>query len=431
MRTCPGLILTMLCLAAQAIGPAVALAADGGPWTIAVAAGDVDRSNLPLRARITVPEGSPAAEAGAVVRIALVDGTHVEGQVVPTSLFAPVPRGPFGMVHRDIVFTLPSLAAGSTISVNAELKPAAEAAASRPRLTWADEPGSAVLLLAGRPVVRYEMPTYDASTEEKRLVSYKPFHHVFDPDTGIRLTKGDGGQFTHHRGIFFGYSRISHGADKRTMSDCWHCKKPARQEHRQVLEQVSGPVEGVQRVTIDWMGSDDSRVLGETRELAIVPVPAGTIIEFASRLVADAPVRLDGDPQHSGVHFRASNEVHDSTKNQTYYLRPGVKAEPGKFRNWPEDKTYVNAPWHAVSFVVGGRRSTVLRVNRPDNPGEARMSERDYGRFGSYFEYELAPDRPLQVGYRFWVQPGDLTLDEAARIAADYQKPADVRVTAE
>ena len=57
------------------------------------------------------------------------------------------------------------------------------------------------------------------------------------------------------------------------------------------------------------------------------------------------------------------------------------------------------------------------------------MSERDYARFGSYFEYELAPDRPLQVGYRFWVQPGELSLDEAARIAADYQKPAEVRVT--
>jgi hypothetical protein len=57
------------------------------------------------------------------------------------------------------------------------------------------------------------------------------------------------------------------------------------------------------------------------------------------------------------------------------------------------------------------------------------MSERDYARFGSYFEYELDPSRPLQVGYRFWVQPGEPSLDEAARIAADYRKPAEIRVT--
>jgi hypothetical protein len=421
------LLCASACVVALASAPTSTLANEAGPWRISVAAGDVDRSNLPLRARITVPEGSPAAEGGAAVRIRLADGSHVDGQVVPTELFAPLPRGPYGFDHRDIVFMLPKLEAGSRVELQAELLPADPKA--EPRLRWAEEPGAAALLLAEKPIVRYEMPAYDTSSEEKRLVSYKPFHHVFDPVTGIRLTKGEGGQFTHHRGIFFGYNEIGHGEGRKTSSDCWHCVKGARQEHRLMLDQVAGAVAGVQRMAIDWMGSDDSKVVGEVRELEVVPVPGGTIIDFASRLTADAPVRLDGDPQHSGVHFRASNEVHESTKDQTYYLRPGVKAEPGAFRNWPDDKTYVNAPWHAVSFVVGGQRYTVLRVNRPANPGEARMSERDYARFGSYFEYDLEPSRPLQVGYRFWVQPGELSLDEAARIAADYQKPAEVRVT--
>lgn len=418
---------TLPCLVVVAVGTAACRAADEGPWTISVAARGVERSNLPLRARITVPQGSPAAEGGAAVRLKLADGSHVDGQVVPTELFAPLPRGPYGMEHRDIVFILPKLAADGTVELQAELLPADPEA--EPRLRWAEEPGAAALLLAGRPVVRYEMPTYDASGEERRLATFKPFHHVFDPVTGIRLTKGDGGIYPHHRGMFFGYNRISHGDAKRTLSDTWHCKDAARQEHRLMLEEVAGPVEGVQRVTIDWIGSDESKILDEVRELAVVPVAGGTVIDFSSRLTAEAPVRLDGDPQHAGVHFRASNEVHESTKDQTYYLRPGVKAEPGQCRNWPDDTTYVNAPWHAASFVVGGQRYTVLRVNRPDNPGEARMSERDYGRFGSYFEYELDPGRPLQVGYRFWVQPGELSLDEAARIAADYQMPAEVRVT--
>jgi hypothetical protein len=328
------------------------------------------------------------------------------------------------------VFVLPKLASGSEVEVEAEITAAAASATTaEPRLRWAEEPGAAALLLGGTPVIRYEMPSYDESSESARLKSYKPFHHVFDPGTGILITKGDGGQFTHHRGIFFGYNRISHGEGKKTSSDCWHCKRPARQEHRSVIGQEAGAVEGLQRVAIDWIGSDARKLLDEVRELAIVPVSGGTVIDFASRLEAGEPIRLDGDPQHSGVHFRASNEVHESTKGQTYYLRPGVKAEPGDYRNWPADKTYVNAPWHAASFVVGGRRSTVLRVNRPANPGEARMSERDYGRFGSYFEYELTPDRPLEVGYRFWVQSGELSLDEAARIAADYARPAQVTVS--
>ena len=87
------LLCASLCLAALASEPTAGFADEAGPWKISVAAGDVDRSNLPLRARITVPDGSPAAEAGATVRIKLADGSHVDGQVVPTELFAPLPRG--------------------------------------------------------------------------------------------------------------------------------------------------------------------------------------------------------------------------------------------------------------------------------------------------------------------------------------------------
>lgn len=416
------------------LGPSGGLAAAAPAWRITVEAGDVDRSNLPVRAAIMA---TPAELSSLGVSVKFADGSQVAGQIVPRGLFE---KGEGSLrpaadaaadkpLPWDILFVLPKLAAGGTVDLSAELVVANPAGVpGQPaRLQWSDSAGAAELFLSGKPVVRYEMPTYDGSNEQARVKTYKPFHHVFDPATGMKLTKGDGGGYTHHRGIFFGYNRISHGPDKKQSSDCWHCKSPARQEHREVLWQKAIDVAGVQRVAIDWIGSDGMKLLGETRELDVVPVAGGTVIDFGSRLVADAPVRLDGDPQHSGVHFRASNEVHDSTKGQTYYLRPGVKAKPGDYRNWPADKTYVNAPWHAASFVVGGQRYTVLRANRPANPGEARMSERDYGRFGSYFEYDLTADKPLEVGYRFWVQPGEMTLDEAARIAADYAKPAKVK----
>ena len=50
-------------------------------------------------------------------------------------------------------------------------------------------------------------------------------------------------------------------------------------------------------------------------------------------------VRLDGDPQHAGFHFRANAEV-EKTKNETYFLRPDGKGEKGKEVNWdPKTRT--------------------------------------------------------------------------------------------
>lgn len=421
-----GLALVMAARLGAAQAPPTVPVSPRAVWTLAVAAGEIDRSNLPLRARVELPDGQVAG-GGETVKLKLADGSRVDGQLVPAGLLAGGGldgwrRG--GPTAWDILFVLPKVPAGTHVELRAEL--AATANGREPRLQWTGTDGAATLLVAGKPLVRYEMPAFDDTTAESRDATFKPFHHVFDPATGIRLTKGDGGLYPHHRGIFFGYNRIRHGDGLQTVSDCWHCKGRARQEHREILEQVAGPIAGVQQSVIDWIGSDDRRLAEETRELTAVPVRSGTVIEFASRLESDAPVRLDGDPQHAGVHFRASNEVAETTKGDTYYLRPDGRAATGEFRNWPEDPTYVGVPWHAMSFVVGGQRYTVLRVNRPANPGEARLSERDYGRFGSYFEHDLAPGSPLDVGYRFWVQPGEMTVEDAARIAADYATPAEV-----
>jgi len=413
-----GLALAVIARLVAAQPPATAPAPPRAVWTLAVSAGEIDRSNLPLRARVVLPDGL-AATAGETVKLRLADGSRIDAQLLPAGLLAAA-----GPAAWDILFVLPKLPAGGRLELQAELPAAANG--REPRLQWAGTDGAATLLVAGKPLLRYEMPAFDDSTTESRDRTYKPFHHVFDPATGMRLTKGDGGLYPHHRGIFFGYNRIQHGDRLQTASDCWHCKGRARQEHREILEEVAGPIAGLQQVVIDWIGSDDRRLAEEIRELTVVPVRSGSLLEFAARLESDAPVRLDGDPQHAGVHFRASNEVADTTTAETYYLRPDGRAAPGECRNWPQDPTYVDAPWHAMSFVVGGQRYTVLRVNHPGNPGEARLSERDYGRFGSYFEYDLAAETPLVVGYRFWVQPGEMTVEDAARIAADYATPAEV-----
>jgi hypothetical protein len=202
-------------------------------------------------------------------------------------------------------------------------------------------------------------------------------------------------------------------------------------EHKKVLAEEAGPVLGRQRSAITWNGPDAKPFATEERELTAYAVPGGTLIDFASVLTTDRPkVRLDGDPQHAGFHFRANMEVSKNGKANTYYLRPDGKGNPGETRNWDaktRDPKTVNLPWDAMSFVVGGKRYTVLRINHPDNPKEARGSERDYGRFGDYFEYDLTPDKPLRVKYRVWVQEGEMTVEQCEAMSRAFAHPPEAK----
>ena len=63
----------------------------------------------------------------------------------------------------------------------------------------------------------------DPSDRER---TYKPFHHIYQ-ETGIDfLTKGPGGKYSHHRGIFLGFSKckIFNNDSEIANVDTWHCK---------------------------------------------------------------------------------------------------------------------------------------------------------------------------------------------------------------
>ena len=81
-----------------------------------------------------------------------------------------------------------------------------------------------------------------------------------------------------------------------------------------------------------------------------------------------------------------------------------------------------------MSFILGGQRYTVAMLDLPTNPKEARFSERDYGRFGSYFQYDLTKDHPLEVRYRVWLQKGQMTPEQIAARAADFAEPVEATV---
>lgn len=402
-RTLPALVLLLAAAPAQA----QRLTVTGGP---ADATQVVVSTPLPLAASV-----APNA-------VTLPDGTHAPAQVVPPAL-ADKEKG------ARLVFVLPKLKAGEAVTV---LPTTLNYVKAPPHFTFSQKAGLTNLAFDGRSVLQFFAPRHD---EKDHYYTFKPFHHVFDPATGnVTLTNGSAkdpkdGTFPHHRGLFFAWNKISYG-DKKT-ADVWHGTNKVFAEAGEMKEMVGGEVLGRHRAAITWNGPDGAAFATEERELTAYATKGGTLIDFASVVRTELPsVKLDGDPQHAGFHFRANMEVALKTAKQTYYLRPDGKGELGATRNWDpktKDPKTINLPWDACSFVIGGKRYTVLRVGHPDNPGEARGSERDYGRFGDYFEYELTPEKPLRVRYRVWVQEGEMTVPEAAAIAAAFRAPPAVK----
>jgi len=91
--------------------------------------------------------------------------------------------------------------------------------AGKDAFSFQDAPGKHMdLLFAGKPVTRY-MYEFDTSTPAKAKETYKVYTHVFDETGKDFITKGPGGLYTHHRGIFIGWSRLTVGS---TRYDLWH-----------------------------------------------------------------------------------------------------------------------------------------------------------------------------------------------------------------
>lgn len=441
-----------------AICAGTTLAADMITAEITVEAGEHDRVNVPVICGGLYVQ-SPT------VRLEGNDGTTIAGQI-----YVPQPGSRSGKVTMR--FVVPEITAGETQTYRFEIprvrpRPSDSQQNQPPGFSWHDTAGESLELRFGkgdkddRPVLRYMKRTYDGSTSESHELTKKVFHHVFDPGTGKQiLTKGPGGLYSHHRGIFYGFSKLTYGEKgARKTADTWHCNNGESQRHAEIDADnaflfpahsafrgfrplLAGPVFAMQRAAITWHGTDGELFAREGRRITVYNIPGGTLLEFESRLVdTDGPLSIDGDPQHAGFQFRAAQEVAEKTKDQTYYLRPDGRGKPGETRNWdhknigqPSNKQTENLPWNAMSFVVGGKRYTAVYLDHPDNPKPARYSERDYGRFGSYFEDEdpgkreinINRDlriRPFQIRYRLWIKEGEMTVNEAQRLYHDFVDP--------
>jgi hypothetical protein len=342
-------------------------------------------------------------------------------------------------VRRDLHFILPELKRDATLTLKCAIHTGPSPEPDPSFFDWVDKKGEVadleyVVLSGARrvPVMSYMYKALDESSKDARDLTYKVFHHLFDP-AGKRLVTNGGptGLYPHHRGLMYAFNKISYDNGKKK-ADTWHCTNDAYQSHEGFLRIEGGPIVGRHRVAVGWHGPKTEMFAKEERELTVYKVPGGTLVEFASRLKTLAgPIRLDGDPQHAGFQFRADKEVADKqVASQTYYLRPDGKGDFGETRNWDPKtrKGPVDLPWDAMSFVLGGKRYTVVYMDGPNNPHPERYSERDYGRFGCYFEYDLTAERPLVVNYRVWLQDGEMTVEQAELIRRAFVEPPQVMV---
>lgn len=315
---------------------------------------------------------------------------------------------------------LPKIQPGGPIKA----APIARSPERAPEFAWTNDTGKSIdLAFDGRPVLRY---VYEERDPQDKDGIRKPYHHVFAPDGSRLITKGTGGLYTHHRGIFFGYRRC--GVDGKD-SDLWHCVKGgAFQKHRGFVATRVGPVFGQHTVEIDWNNAQGRAIAREQRTLrAYRPLNGMMLIDIRTALAAtDRPVRLLGDRQHAGVQFRAAQEVADH-QAATRYLRPE------RWSALPAEQEYngadfINVPWNAMKFRLGNDQFAVAYLRDPANPVPADFSERLYGRFGEYVPFELSREKPLHLHYRLLVIQGrEPSRAELESFAYDLSDP--IRVT--
>jgi len=372
--------------------------AAGKPLELSVEAGKHDRSNTPVSVLVDLPDEVKS------VTLTGSDGTRLPAQLTAPGLINGSVQG-----KRELHFILPKLAAGESLKLSATFS---DDAPTGPAFSWQEKPEEyAELRRAGRHVVRYMCKPPDPKHVEETC---KVFHHVYDPAGTRFVTKGPGGKYTHHRGLFFGYCKIAYeggGANNWGCGTNW-------QAHAGFLAQEAGPVLGRHQVAVDWHGGK-TVFAKERRELCVFNVPGGILIEWTTRLTSTGgKVTVDGNAPHAGFQFRAAQEVAGKTSGQTYFIHPDGQTKPGQAR-----ASAFDLAWDAMSFVLGENRYSVVYLDRPANPKPAEYNERVYGRFGSYFKYEIDEGKDLVARYRIWLQDGELTAEQAVALSNDFVEP--------
>jgi len=260
----------------------------------------------------------------------------------------------------------------------------------------ADTPGDHLdVQMNGKTVVRWQY-AFDNSTPERLHDTYKPYLHVLDAEGKELITKGPGGEFTHHRGWFLGWSKITTASGT---VDRWHMKG-GNIVQQKVLSQTTGKDSAAFTVLLHWQGATADPILSEERTYTVhtAPAPAYVLVEMNSKIKAlTGETKLDGDPEHAGLQFRPAGNI---DRADTSYIFPKAGADPKKDRDYA---------WVAEKMSIAGKKYTVAFLNHPENPKDTQFSAyRDYGRFGGFFRTIIPADGTLTLRAEILVAEGAL-----------------------
>ena len=246
----------------------------------------------------------------------------------------------------------------------------------------------------GRVIARY-MYAHDLTNKDTRHETYKPYLHVMGPDGKAPITKGPGGQFTHHRGIFLGWSKIKFQGKS---FDLWHMKT-SEIIHKEFVTTKSNDKSTTVQAKLHWMDNKGQVILEELRTMVFDHSDSSSFFncEFTCELKAVTDdVELNGDPEHAGFQYRPSNDVSKNKSAKYLFHKDGINPKKDK-----------DLPWVALNYQLGGKSYSVVHMNHPANPkGSIYSAYRDYGRFGSFPKASLKKGESLKLRYKIKVAEG-------------------------
>jgi len=276
-----------------------------------------------------------------------------------------------------------------------------------------ESPGKIDVLDSDGKTLARVMTAHDMSSKESRLETYKVYTHVFDQDGKEPITKGAGGQFTHHRGIFLGWSKTKIGGKGGKGVDSWHMKG-CTQKYQKIVSEETDENSAKLTLLIHWQTDEGKVFIEEERTQTFTRANGdGAYLQVdvhSSLKATDADVELNGDPEHAGCQFRPSQKVGDNKSAKYLFHEEGI--DPKKTKD---------LPWVAESFQIGDQKYFAQHISSPEIPkGNTYSAYRDYGRFGAYFVSTIKKGEKLELDYRINIGAGDLPTRES--FAKRYEK---------
>jgi hypothetical protein len=357
----------------------VSLSGETVRYDLRLEAAEWERRHLPVEVDLPLREGGQDREWSGTVRSR--DGVARQAQV-------EVLRGAESV---RVYWIEPGVAAGKTVDLELVLAagPGSRAGSFRFEL---DEEGQE-LLRGEVPVYRY-VTTYDP---QQHADTHKPYHQIYRFSGEGFITKGPGGVFPHHKGVYLGWNRtrLASGATH----DFWHAPREF-QKHRSFARdrELTGPVLARSVSSTDWITPQGEVAVRDQREVRTWSLSEDELLlDFTLTIQpVGGDIRLGGDAHHAGFQFRAAQEVAENAAASTILHPPGAERLEGDL--------WAAAPWMAMSFDVGGEPYTVVHMDHvKENPDNTTYSTRTYGRFGAFFSRDVTESEPLVLRYRLLV----------------------------